>query len=78
MPISGCWSEIGRGWDHDFDNVPFVLAGGAGGAWPTGRFLSFSGAKHNRLLVSAARAMGVDLDRFGGTDTGVGGLPGLL
>ena len=71
-------TELGRGWDHRFDQVPFVLAGGAGGAWPTGRFLTAPGTKHNRLLVSVARAMGVPLDQFGGTDDGVGGLAGLL
>lgn len=71
-------SEIGRGWDHTFTNVPFVLAGGAGGAWSTGRYLEYSGVPHNRLLVSAARAMGVPLSSFGGTDRGTGGLTGLL
>ena len=71
-------SEIGRGWDHSFDLVPFVVAGGGNGAWPTGRFLDAGGVEHNRLLVSIARAMGVDIDTFGGTDPSVGGLPGLL
>jgi hypothetical protein len=71
-------SEIGRGWDHSFQQVPFVLAGGASGAWPTGRFLQLGGVEHNRLLVSVARAMGVDIDTFGLTDVSTGGLPGLL
>ncbi|MBX2798092.1 MAG: DUF1552 domain-containing protein [Myxococcales bacterium] len=70
-------TEIGRGWDHTFDDVPFVLAGGAGGAWETGRFLQLGGVEHNRLLVSVCEAMGVPTTSFGGTDPGSGGLPGL-
>ena len=71
-------SEIGRGWDHTFTDVPFVLGGGAAGAWPTGRVLDVPGIEHNRLLVSVCRAMGVEVDQFGGTDPGRGGLAGLI
>lgn len=72
-------SELGKGNSHAFERVPFVLAGGAGGAVPTGRYLQFAGVPHNRLLVSIAQAFGLsDLDQFGTTDSGRGGLPGLL
>ena len=58
-------SELGKGNSHAFERVPFVLAGGAGGALPTGRYLQFAGVPHNRLLVSICRAMGLsDLDQF--------------
>ncbi len=72
-------SELGKGNTHAFERVPFVLAGGAGGALPTGRYLQYVDVPHNRLLVSIGQAFGLsDLDQFGTTDTGRGGLPGLL
>ncbi len=73
-------SELGRGYDHDFGNVPFVVAGGGAGGVRTGRFLSFSDTDHNRLLVAMCRYMGLsDIDRFGSLDEGPDGpLAGLL
>lgn len=73
-------SELGKGNSHSFAQVPFVLAGGAGGALRTGRFLQYgAGVTHNRLLVSLCRAMGVTtIDKVGNTDLGSGPLPGLL
>ena len=68
-------SEISRGWDHRFDNMPFVLAGGGAGAIPMGQYYSFEGQEHNRLLVSMAQAMGLhSLNSFGTLDLGNGGL----
>ena len=72
-------NELSRGNTHGHDPVPFVLAGGAGGAFETGRWLQVDGHPHNRLLVSLCHAMGVDdIDTFGTTDPGSGGLPGLV
>jgi hypothetical protein len=72
-------SEIGRGRDHSFEQIPFVLAGGAGGAIPMGRFLQYPGVEHNRLLVSACQAMGLtETLAFGATDLGNGPLSGLM
>jgi hypothetical protein len=76
-------SELGDSNNHDHVNVPFVLAGRAGGALKTGRFLDFSGKNagenepHNKLLVSVARAAGVTIDSYGFTGKGTGGLSGL-
>jgi hypothetical protein len=71
-------SEIGTGWSHDFANVPFVVAGGGAGGVQTGRYLKVpKGTYHNRLLVSAMRFMGVDVDTFGSTDQERGSLAGL-
>jgi hypothetical protein len=71
-------SELGKGNNHSFSNVPFVLAGGAGGALTPGRYLQAPGAVHNRLLVSICQLMGLtDVQKFGSTDKGSGGLPGL-
>jgi len=72
-------SELGKGNSHSFKNTPFVIAGGAGGALRTGRFLDFpAGAMHSRLLVSLCHLMGVPVDKFGNTDTGSGPLPRLV
>jgi len=72
-------NELARGNVHSHAPLPFVLAGGAGGAWQTGRWLQVDGHEHNRLLVSICHAMGVtDVDAFGTTDPGSGGLTGLV
>jgi len=71
-------SELGKGNSHSFEKIPFVVAGGAGGKLATGRYLQYSGVEHNRLLVSVARLMGLtELDKFGATDKGSGGLSGF-
>ena len=57
---------------------PDVLLGGAGGRVPGGRFLSFPGENHCRLLVSIANAMDIGINAFGGFDDGSGPLPGLV
>jgi hypothetical protein len=78
------FSELGDSNRHDHDRVPFVLAGRAGGALKTGRFLNYqkknSGENepHTKLLVSVANAVGVDIDSFGFTGKGKGPLSGLL
>jgi len=72
-------SEVGKGNTHSFDKVPFVLAGGAAGQLQGGRYLTFDGVEHNRLLVSVCNLMGLtDVKAFGATDQGGGALSGLL
>jgi len=71
-------SELGVGRSHSFDNVPFIVAGGAGGQLTTGRYLQYDNVEHNRLLVSVSNLMGAPIDKFGTTDTGQGNLVGLL
>jgi hypothetical protein len=73
-------SELGKGNTHSFAQVPFVVAGGAGGAVRQGRFLQVAaGTTHNRLLVAMAQAMGATaIQTVGNTDTGAGPLAGLL
>jgi len=72
-------SEIGVGWNHDIQNVPFIVAGGRARGVRGGRYLRPTGMYHNRLLVSAAHYMGLgDISSYGSTDTRSGPLPGLL
>ena len=59
-------NELSRGNVHSHDHMPFVLAGGAGGALRTGRFLSYGkSVSHNNLLVSCMNLMGVPATTFG-------------
>lgn len=71
-------TEVATG-AHNFDNVPFVVAGGGAKGVRSGRLLNVGGAFHHRLLVSIAHFMGFsDINSFGDLDAGTGGLPGLL
>ena len=71
-------NEQNRGNNHDRRDVPYVIAGSAGGALNTGRYLNFDGdIGHNRMLVSILNAMGVDTDTFGDPQFGTGPLSGL-
>jgi hypothetical protein len=71
-------SELGRAWDHDISNVPFLFAG-ATGLLRGGHYLSGSVISHNRVLVTACHAMGLtDVEQYGSLDTGAGPVPGVL
>jgi hypothetical protein len=69
-------TEVSDGNLHSHDDMPFVLAGGAGGRLRAGRAIDLGGAPHGDLLVTLARAMGDGAARFGQAGTRV--LPGVL
>lgn len=62
---------------HRMERAPFILAGGAAGALKPGRWLSFDGQPHAKLLVSIGRLMGLEIDTFGNRDVGSGPLTGI-
>jgi hypothetical protein len=67
---------------HDLHNCHWLLAGSAGGAIRTGRWLKFgaNGAKrppHSNLMVSLANAMGLPITTFGNPAACTGPLAGL-
>jgi hypothetical protein len=71
-------SSMWSGTRHDSSRVPVVLAGGLGGALPTGRVLDFgdngdSGRKLCSMYLSIMDRMGVKLDHFGDADTRLAG-----
>lgn len=70
-------NELGKGNSHTRRKIPFVMAGGGKGYFPTGRFLSYGGESHTKLLVSLAQAFGVQTDEFGNPAYGTGPLPRL-
>jgi hypothetical protein len=66
-------SSMWSGTKHDASKLPVVLAGGLGGALPTGRVLDYTNkGDDNRKLcsmyLSIMDRMGVKLDRFGDAD----------
>jgi hypothetical protein len=71
-------SEVAVGRTHVWDSMPIALLGGGGGRIQTGRFHQYGGENHCRLLVTLCQAYGLDVDTFGGFDTGGGALPGIL
>lgn len=68
--------ELGDSRLHDFISVPFVIAGGGNGYFRPGRYLKFSAEPHQKLLVSLAQSVGVEIDHFGVPDI-TGPLSGL-
>lgn len=70
-------SEVSDGNTHSHDDMPFVLAGKAGGALRTGRLFDVGGRRHSDLLGCIARAMGdTSIQTYG--QGGQGPIPGVL
>jgi hypothetical protein len=70
-------NELSKGNVHSHSPQPFVLAGGAGGALQTGRFLQLNKVPHNNLLVSLINMMGGSVTTFGNPAYCTGPLSGL-
>jgi hypothetical protein len=71
-------NELARGNSHALDNAPFIVAGSAGGALRTGRYLHYDGTvPHNNLYVSILNAMGIPDTTFGNPAYCSGPLPNL-
>src|SRR5882724_9623736 len=72
-------NELGVGNSHDYKNIPWLIAGSAGGTLNTGRSLQFADLPHNNLLISICNAMGLsDVTTFGIPGCCTGPLPGLV
>jgi hypothetical protein len=72
-------NELAKGNVHGRTDAPYVLAGKAGGALQTGRFLRFDGnVPHNNLLLSLIHALGQADTSFGDPDWCTGPLTGLV
>ena len=71
-------NELGKGNNHRRKLAPYVLAGQAGGAVRTGRFLPYTGdPPHNNLLVSILQAMDIPATTFGKAEWCTGPLSGF-
>ncbi len=71
-------SEIAKGNTHAWEDMSFLLIGGGGGSIIGNRYHRFGGLPHNRLLVTVANAMGLEVQTFGDLDPDGGILPGIL
>lgn len=58
-----CWSNSSSG--HYLTNIPFVLAGQAGGRFKTGQIIDAKGRNNNDLHISCLNAAGLTTDTFG-------------
>ena len=82
--ISVWCNDLGAGVSHSYNNVPFVLAGSAGGALRAGQFLDLGGVYHNKLMNTLISAVGVRtesgglVEDFGHSSLDGGVLDGLL
>lgn len=56
---------IADGNRHSHDNLPVILAGHAGGAMPTGRFLKAAAQPMSNLFVTMLNQYGVPVESFG-------------
>lgn len=71
-------NEISRGNTHDLTDIPFVLAGSAGGKLRSGQYLRYPGIAHNQLLLSLIQAFGIEMSEFGASHLNNGTLSELL
>ncbi|MBV8760065.1 MAG: DUF1552 domain-containing protein [Deltaproteobacteria bacterium] len=63
-------TEICDGNTHLHDDMPFVLAGGGGGAIHTGRTMDVGYRRHGDLFVAIANALGDGMTSFGDASSG--------
>lgn len=70
-------NELGRGNSHLLQNLPFVLAGKAGGKLRTGRYLKYVQETNNDLFVALLNVFGVPMTTFGDPRYCKGPLAGL-
>lgn len=71
-------TEIQMPSTHGQTNMPFILAGSAGGRLSTGRWLQVPSQPHNNLLVSVLNLFGIEETTFGHPDFVTGPLAGLV
>jgi hypothetical protein len=75
-------NELSHGKDHDFRDLPVVIAGSCGGYFKQGEYIKVTAqadtrndadAPHNKLLTTLCNAMGVPETHFGAADLGEDG-----
>jgi hypothetical protein len=62
-------NDLANGPPHSYDNVPQVIAGGAGGFLRTGQYIDAGNVTHNRFLNTLINAAGVRKDGGGYYDS---------
>ncbi|MBO6933839.1 MAG: DUF1552 domain-containing protein [Deltaproteobacteria bacterium] len=67
----------GIGNVHRFTRMPYVIAGGGGGYWRTGRKVDVEGRSHSDMFVNVMHAMGMSDTSFGDPDFCTGPIDAL-
>ncbi len=70
-------NELGRGNSHSRNEIPIVMAGSAGGAFDTGRYLQLD-RSHNDWMRTLAKGFGLPDEPFGDERFNEGALDTLL
>jgi hypothetical protein len=77
-------NDLANGPPHSYSNVPWVLAGSAGGYLKTGQYIDAGNVTHNRLLNTIINAVGIrnsdgsPYDSFGDPSLTRGVIPAML
>ena len=77
-------SHIAVGPSHSYQNLPYIIAGSAGGYLKQGAYVNAGNVTSNKLLNTLAAAMGVKnssggpIDNFGGSELATGQIDALL
>ena len=71
-------SDFGDGGGHDTYDLPFTMAGSAGGAIATNQYINGRGYWHSDLYTAILNAFGIPDNSFGWAELNDGPLPGLL
>jgi hypothetical protein len=58
-------NDLGHGVSHTYQNIPWVLAGSAGGYLKQGQYVDAGNVTHNQLLNTLLTAVGVPTMNFG-------------
>lgn len=77
MVMFGSGMNSGEGGDHSPDNLPLLLAGGAGLGLNQGQHLKFDPKQHppmSNLLLSIAKGMEVEVDNFADSTSTLNGM----
>ena len=70
-------NDLGHGVSHTYQNIPWVLAGSAGGYLKQGLYVDAGNVTHNQLLNTLLTAVGVPTSNFGDASL-KGGVIGAL
>lgn len=58
-------SELGAGWDHRFDDMPVLIAGGGNGRLKAGAHTRLEGAAASRAALTCLHALGAEPEGWG-------------
>ncbi len=71
-------SDMADARAHDGNDVPYMLAGGAGGTLAGGRLVTLNGVSHDTILDTVAQAAGVDVNASDYPKYGDGPISGIF